>query len=286
VIGSAASVLERPPLDETRLREALLVPDGFWTELRVLPSTGSTNQDVRKAARAGTPEGLAVTADQQTAGRGRLDRVWQSPPRAGLAVSVLLRPGNQLGDLPAVAAEHFGWLPLLAGVALVDAVRRATGISARLKWPNDLLVTEHKCAGILAENDSGAVVIGIGLNTTLTIEELPHPGVTSLALSGAGQVDRTLVLRLLLEELADWYRTWRAAAGDPVASGLAKAYRERCGTLGRGLRVTLPAIGQSRGTTLVGTAVDVDQHGRLMVCTADGQLTPVSVGDVVHVRPW
>src|SRR5215469_17975770 len=135
--------LDRPPLSAAALRRALVRPGELWTAVEVRERTGSTNADVAAAARAGTPEGLVVVAEQQTAGRGRLDRRWESPPRAGLAFSVLLRP--------AVPASRLGWLPLLAGVALVEAVRRQAEVDAVLKWPNDLLVDERKCAGILAE---------------------------------------------------------------------------------------------------------------------------------------
>ncbi len=147
----------RAPLRESALRTALLVPGGLWTDLRVVPVTGSTNADVATAARSGTPEGLVLVAERQTAGRGRLDRRWLAPPRAGLTFSVLLRPG---ADLP---THRFGWLPLLGGVALAEAVRRVVMVGAMLKWPNDVLVplvttdqaVHGKCAGLLAETVPG-----------------------------------------------------------------------------------------------------------------------------------
>src|SRR5882762_725474 len=150
--------LDRPPLHEAALRRALVVPDGLWTAIEVRAETGSTNADVAEAARAGAAEGLVVVAERQRAGRGRQGRQWESPPRAGLAVSVLLRPQTPTG--------RYGWLPLLAGVALVETVRRLGELDAVLKWPNDLLIAERKCAGILAEAAAGAVVVGIGLNVS------------------------------------------------------------------------------------------------------------------------
>src|SRR2546427_7481658 len=136
--------LDRPPLRAAALRRALVVPGGLWTDLRVVAQTGSTNADVAAAARNGAAEGLVVTAEWQSSGRGRLDRRWTLPPRAGLAVSALLRPTG-------IPPSRLGWLPLLAGVALVEAVRRVSEVDAVLKWPNDLLVDARKCAGILAE---------------------------------------------------------------------------------------------------------------------------------------
>ena len=127
------SDLERPPLRELSLTRALVRPGGLWRELRVVAATGSTNADVAERARAGAAEGLAVVAEAQTAGRGRLGRVWAAPPRSGLFLSVLLRPSD-------VAASRWGWLPLLAGTAVRTAVEAVSGVPVRLKWPNDLVV--------------------------------------------------------------------------------------------------------------------------------------------------
>lgn len=264
--------LLRPPLSEPALRRALLVPGGLWTDLVVRTSTGSTNADVAAAARAGAAEGLVVVAESQTGGRGRLDRRWISPSRAGLAVSVLLRPRG-------VPTGRYGWIPLLAGVALAGAVRRIAAVAAALKWPNDLLIDGRKCAGILAEAVPAGVVVGIGLNVTLRADELPTPAATSLLLAGARCTDRDPLLRALLRDLATWYARWRDVAGDPVACGLRAAYRDRCATLGRRVAVSLPT-----GATVTGTATDLDPDGRLVVTTGDGTVTPLAAGDVVHVR--
>ena len=278
----------RPPLRESSLRTALLVPGGFWSDLRVVPVTGSTNADVATAARSGTPEGVVVVAERQTAGRGRLDRRWLAPPRAGLTFSVLLRPG---ADLP---THRSGWLSLLGGVALAEAVQRLALVSANLKWPNDVLVpllaadqaTRGKFAGLLAEAVPGAdaVVLGIGVNVTQTAAELPAPPdpdampATSLALAGATGIDREALLIAILERLADWYGRWRRAEGDPDESGLRAAYRRMCLTLGREVTVSLPNGGQIHGT-----ASDVDADGRIVVRADDGEHA-LTAGDVRHVR--
>ncbi|TML24517.1 MAG: biotin--[acetyl-CoA-carboxylase] ligase [Actinobacteria bacterium] len=263
--------LDRPPLSAAALRRALVVPGALWGEIVVTAETGSTNADVAAAARAGAAEGLVVVAERQTAGRGRLDRQWTSPPRAGLAVSVLLRPRT--------SPRWYGWLPLLAGVALVETVRRLGEVDAVLKWPNDVLIDNRKCAGILAEAVPDAVVLGIGLNVTLKESELPRPDATSLQLAGAACTDRDPLLRTFLRTLADRYERWSAAGGDPEASGLRQAYRLHCGTLGQRVRIALPD-----GATLAGVASDVDGTGRLVVTGPDGAATPVAAGDVVHVR--
>jgi BirA family biotin operon repressor/biotin-[acetyl-CoA-carboxylase] ligase len=259
--------LDRPPLREAALRRALVVPGGLWTEVRVVPETASTNSDVTAAARGGAAEGLVVTAERQVAGRGRLGRRWESPSRAGIAVSVLLRPG-------AVAPARYGWLPLLAGVALAEAVRRVAEVDAVLKWPNDLLIGDLKCGGILVEALDGAAVIGIGLNTTLREPELPTPTATSLALAGAACADRDPLLRAVLRSLARWYERWRDAAGDADAAGLHAAYTFHCATLGRRVRLALPG-----GVTATGVADGIDHDGRILL---DGR--PYAAGDVEYLR--
>ena len=261
--------LDRPPLQAAELRKALIVPGVFWTDLRVVEETGSTNADVAAAARAGAAEGLVIVAERQTSGRGRLGRQWESPARAGLAVSILLRP--------TVPVSKWGWLPLLTGVALAEAVRRVARIDAYLKWPNDLLLQgDRKTAGILAEGiGDGAVVIGVGLNTTLRRHELPRPDATSLALAGAASADRDPLLRALLRSFHEVYDRWQAGHDEE----LREAYLFHCGTIGRRVRVGLPG-----GATLEGTASGVDIDGRLQVTDVAGESHALAAGDVTHVR--
>ena len=261
--------LDRPPLSAAVLTQALVVPGGLWSEIVVTAETGSTNADVAAAGRAGAPEGLVVVAERQTAGRGRLDREWVSPPRAGLTFSVLLRPQE-------TNPRWYGWLPLLAGVAVVETVRRLGEVDAVVKWPNDVLIDERKCAGLLAEAVPGGVVLGIGLNVTLREDELPVPEATSLRIAGAACTDRDPLLRAILRTLAGWYERWSA---DPENCGLREAYLRHCATVGRSVSVALPD-----GTHLRGEATDVDAAGRLLVADPGGAVTAVAAGDVVHVR--
>ena len=265
------SDLDRPPLDGPALAASLTRESGLWRSLEVVPEIGSTNAALVAAAAADEAEGAVLVAEHQVAGRGRLDRVWISPPRAGLTVSFLLRP-----DVP---AARRGWLPLLTGVALAEAVGEVTGVRASLKWPNDLLALDgRKLAGILAESSGTAVVVGVGLNVSTTAAELPDTGTSLSGVTGA-TVDRAPVLLGFLRAVERRYRRWTAALGDPVSSGLAADYLAWSSTVGSEVVVSLPD-----GSTLEGTARAVDWDGRLVVATPEGQVELAS-GDVRHVRP-
>ncbi|MGP9018971.1 biotin--[acetyl-CoA-carboxylase] ligase [Streptomyces sp. BR1] len=272
------SDLDRPPLNAAALSHALVRPGALWTSLEVVQETGSTNSDL--AARAGSlPEGAVLVAEEQTAGRGRLDRSWTAPARSGLFFSVLLKPG------PGVPVDRWGWLPLLTGVATATGLSRAAGVDTALKWPNDLLVTvdgeERKTGGILAERaGDDAVVVGIGLNVSLRADELPVPAAGSLALAGAVSTDRDTLLRAVLRSLEQWYVDWRETGGDPAASRLQETYTAGCATLGRSVRAELPG-----DRALTGEAVAVDGDGRLVLATEEGVREPVAAGDIVHLRP-
>jgi BirA family biotin operon repressor/biotin-[acetyl-CoA-carboxylase] ligase len=260
------------PLDVGALRAAVIGP---WAQLDVLDETGSTNADLLAAAAAGAPDRAVLTTEHQAAGRGRMTRSWVAPAGTGIAVSVLLRPAG-------VPPSRFGWLPLLAGLAVLDTVRALGVPSAGLKWPNDCLVgaPPRKVAGILAEvadQDRPAVVLGVGLNVTAAPPDTPTA--TCLADEG-GTTDRTEVLTTLLLRLAERESRWRESRGDPEESGLRADYRAGCASLGSQVRVDLPG-----GGTLVGTAEDVDRDGRLLLLDDEGRRRAVAAGDVVHVRP-
>ena len=245
--------------------------------VEVLAEATSTNAVAVERARAGAVEGLAVVAEHQTAGRGRLDRSWQAPPRSSLTFSLVLRP--------TVPASEWPWLPLLTGYTVAKSLR-AAGYDAGVKWPNDVLIAgpdgdSRKVAGILVERvetpDGPAAVVGIGLNVSLTEAELPVPTATSLALASGTEPDRTGLLADLLGSLVEAYDAWQHGGAD-AADRLARSYAAGCVTVGRDVRVQLPA-----GGSLVGRAVSVDRGGRLVVDGPEG-LTAVGAGDVVHVR--
>ncbi|MFF4904521.1 biotin--[acetyl-CoA-carboxylase] ligase [Streptomyces sp. NPDC001260] len=273
------SDLDRPPLNAVALRRGLVREGGLWREVEVVQRTGSTNSDLVALAEAGKAgEGWVLVAEEQTAGRGRLDRQWTAPARSGLFFSVLLTPSE-------VPVARWGWLPLLTGVAVATGLARAAGVDTALKWPNDLLVSiggeERKAGGILAERagDHG-VVVGVGINVTLRENELPVPTAGSVALAGAVSTDRDPLLRAALRSLEEWYRRWRDAGGDPAESGLQETYAAGCATLGRTVRAELPG-----DRSIVGEAVAVDGDGRLVIATGEGVQEPVGAGDIVHLRP-
>jgi BirA family biotin operon repressor/biotin-[acetyl-CoA-carboxylase] ligase len=249
----------------------------MWTVDRVA-STGSTNADLLARADDGAPEGQVLVAEVQTAGRGRLGRTWVSVPGASLTFSVLLRPS-------AVPAERRGWLALLSGVAVASAVRSVSGLPAALKWPNDVLIGDRKLAGILAEQSptEPALVIGIGINVATPAGALPVTPAglapTSLLAEGAAGIASDVLLTAVLSELERWYLAFTADP-DPQRSGLLAEYRRLCGTLGRDVRVDLPA-----GRVLTGTATDIDAAGCLLISEAGStKPIPVSAGDVIHLR--
>ncbi|MDQ1295698.1 MAG: BirA family transcriptional regulator [Actinomycetota bacterium] len=288
----------RSPLCRRRLEGALVTGAGrSWRALEVVGETGSTNADLVARARAGEPEGLVLVADHQSAGRGRLTRSWSAPAGASLAVSVLLRPG--------VDQRYWSWLPLLAGLSVVDALRGECGLGAVVKWPNDVLVPGPapaggaadpgkllKVCGILAEVVPGvggaggveagwsgtAVVVGAGLNVSQGPGELPVPTAGSLVMAGAEVVDRDAVLIACLRALAARYAAWQEGGGDPRA-GLSADFVRSCVTLGRRVAVRLP--GRDR---LLGTADGIDDEGRLLVTNDSGRRHVLAAGDVVHVR--
>jgi BirA family biotin operon repressor/biotin-[acetyl-CoA-carboxylase] ligase len=226
----------------------------------------STNTYVKD--RAAGPEGLVALADFQTAGRGRMDRRWVSPPRSSLLCSILLAPGLQPDQLQLVVA--------LVALSTRSALERLSGLRVGLKWPNDLVVGGDKVAGLLAEivshGDELRVVVGIGVN--LTYDGPEDVAATSvLAQTGLTIAPRAL-LDILLEEI-DSRRSLLVDADGRLA--LREEYVSALATIGQHVRV------EQSDETLHGLAVGVDEEGRLLV-DVEGVVRTFSVGDVVHVR--
>lgn len=248
---------------------AALPPDSMWGPVTWVASTGSTNADVAALARDGAPEGQVLVASEQTRGRGRLTRTWASPAGASVAISVLLEPRPDF--------LRWGWLSLLAGLAVQDAVAALAPDPAtvELKWPNDVLVRGRKVCGILSERVEHATgpraVVGMGLNLTLTTEQLPVETATSLELEGI-PADAVTVVAAVLAAFEGHYRAWQAEGE------LRPAYESRCASVGRDLEIVVDAE-----TPIRGRGAGVDELGRLLVHTPRG-VRPFAVGDVTHAR--
>jgi birA, biotin-[acetyl-CoA-carboxylase] ligase region len=261
---------------------AALVP-----RLEMLEHADSTNDELARRASEHPddwPDLAVIVTDDQRAGRGRLGRSWIAPPGKTLAISVLVRPVTESGA--PLSADGYGWLPLLAGVAMARAVQEL-GADARVKWPNDVLIDGRKVCGVLSEllpattSATGSpvgAVLGAGINLTLTEDELPVETATSLRLAGILDPEPDAVLSAYLTELNLLYRGLLAADGDVIAAGTADAVRDSCDSLGRAVRVELPG-----GGALIGTAVEIDETGRLVV-DVNGRRTAVAAGDVTHLR--
>ena len=236
-------------------------------DIRRFESIDSTNTWVMQQARDGVPAGLVAVADVQTAGRGRLGRTWVAPAGASLLVSILLRPRRLSPDRLHLATAA-------VSLAAADAVQTVAGFAPELKWPNDLMASNRKLAGVLTEVEwasEPAVVVGIGVNCTWP-DDLP-PEIADVAIAAshvAGRaVERDEVLAALLTGLGS-----RLDAGwDAVA----EEYRLRCATIGRRVRVELTDM------AFAGEATGVTDAGHLVVDTLDGQRI-VTAGDVVHLR--
>lgn len=241
----------------------------FWHTIEHHEQTGSTNDLALDAVRDGVPPGLVVTADRQTAGRGRRGRTWEDrPDGASLAVSV---------TIPSLA-EHRTLVPLVAGVALADTLRRL-GLRVGLKWPNDVLLelpddarSLRKVAGILAEALPEGIVIGTGINIDFRGSE-PVEGATSIAEVLGRDVDRWVLLQGYLRALEAWFSDLGATGPEVLLAN----YRQRCATLGQEVTATVAA------GPVTGRAVDVSPEGALVVETADGRVE-VTSGEVQQVR--
>ncbi len=287
-----------PHIPGSPLNRAALADQDFLSatgiaKLVVVDSTGSTNADLLRAVTVEPrewPDLSVLTAEYQTAARGRLDRSWEAPPLSSVSVSIVLRPVNAEGrPLP---THTYSWLSLLGALALRETLLETAGIPAELKWPNDVLVRGRKIAGILAQmgpmgdGSVPAVVLGTGLNVTLTAAELPVPTATSVALEQPLTVDRTQLLKGYLAKFAVLYRSFCNADGDPTAGmaggpSLHKRVESVMVTLGRQVRAQLPGDHE-----IIGHATRLDEYGSLLVVDKDAREHVVTAGDVVHLRPW
>ncbi|MGP9502811.1 biotin--[acetyl-CoA-carboxylase] ligase [Specibacter sp. AOP5-B1-6] len=318
--------LNRPGLDGPVLKAALTHPQGSFARVQVVASSGSTNTDLAAGAANVDeywPDLSVLIADAQPAGKGRMGRSWEVPAGAAMISSVFVRPAEQAAaaaradavDTDVFAPTGYGWLSILAGVALCGAVRSLTGVPAELKWPNDVVVRGRKLAGILAQlvpakvvtaNDvSGAagpgvsgthgargavgthgglrvqagpgVVVGAGVNVSLQAGELPTDRATSLLLENATTLDRNLLLPAYLNHFAELYRDFVAVGGD--------ALRPLAGGRAQGRSVMelaqecMSTLGQEVRAELPGGAM---LHGTATALGPDGGLLLRDAAGTVH----
>lgn len=247
-------------------------------------AVSAVNEDAQRepGAPAAFPHLSVFVTENQTAGRGRRDREWVTPPGVALAASVVVSVRDARG-LP-LPADAQGWFPLIAGLAMTRAIRAqlAAPDQATLKWPNDVLISDKKVCGILAEmTASGDVVIGTGVNLLQTADQLPVPTATSLTLAGVN-ADRSsldVVLAAYLTELNASLTAFAAAGGDPISADLLDEVSAICSTLGESVRVDLP-----NADSPTGVATGLDRQGRLVVERSNGEQLVVAAGDVTHLR--
>ncbi|HJW00721.1 MAG TPA: biotin--[acetyl-CoA-carboxylase] ligase [Arthrobacter sp.] len=281
------------PLNRGALADQDFLSATGIAKLVVVDSTGSTNADLLRSVTVepkSWPDLSVLTAEYQTAARGRLDRRWEAPPLSSVSVSIVLRPANAEGR--PLGTQSYSWLSLLAAVALRETLLETAGIPAELKWPNDVLVRGRKIAGILAQlgpmvdGFAPPVILGTGLNVNLSSVELPVPTATSVALEQPLTVDRTLLLKSYLSHFALLYRSFCNADGDPAAGmaggpSLHKRVEAVMVTLGKQVKAQLPGDHE-----IIGHATRLDDYGSLLVVDSAAHEHVVTAGDVVHLRPW
>jgi BirA family biotin operon repressor/biotin-[acetyl-CoA-carboxylase] ligase len=243
----------------------------FQPKVLRFDSIDSTNLEALRQAKAGAPEGLCIVAREQAAGRGRLERSWHSPRDAGIYFSIVLRPPFETSAWPL--------LTLMAALAVVDALRKACGIRADIKWPNDVYINERKVCGILAETTETAAVIGIGINLTKgSFPDNLQGTATSIEDATNKNVDRETILTELVAALTERYETLQTAGGRE------HTIREWCAhstyAFDRQVRVSF------NSESFVGVTRGLDGDGALRVETADGKLRLVRAGDVTALRPY
>jgi BirA family biotin operon repressor/biotin-[acetyl-CoA-carboxylase] ligase len=270
VAGTESTVFTMPddvtapqPLDLAALHAAL---DGLrlGTPLRYFPALASTNTHAAELARDGAAEGTLVTTDDQTAGRGRVGRVWKSHPNQNLALSLVLRP-----NFPPQ------YLVMASSLAVAGAIEEVAGLRAAIKWPNDVLVDGRKVCGILIETSPGYAILGIGVNVNGSYADDAELAAraTTLADAAGRPLSRETLLFALLRRLDGLYATL-ATDGEPARQQIRAEWRARLVTLGRAVTI------RQGDSALTGVAEGVDPDGALLLRLTDGELRAITWGDV------
>ncbi len=250
---------------------ALLAGTTIGAPLEYSDKTASTNVDAFRLAENGAIEGAVVLADAQTGGKGRRGRVWASPAGVNLYCSIVLRPAIMPHEAPQ--------LTFLSAVAAARAIELTTELTAEIKWPNDVLVSGKKVAGLLnemsAETDGiNFVILGIGINLNMTADQLPddlrHPA-TSLFLESGVRVDRSSFAGTMLRELGQLYADFLQHGFGPVR----EEWQRRCNAAGREVVVS------DSGTECTGGRfIGIDSDGAMLLRSDDNKLHRITCGDV------
>ncbi len=234
----------------------------------------STNTKARELAEKGYDEGTVIMAENQSKGRGRLGRVWVSPPGVNFYISIILKPEL----VPAKATR----ITMLVAVAVASALRKTLSLPVTIRWPNDILVRDRKLGGILIEMDSemdrvNYVVIGIGINVNMDISILPdglQKTATSIKRELGHEVKRIDILIPLLKEIGYWYRVYKKDGIHPVLN----EWINLSSTLGKRIRLSTPK------KVIEGKAEGIDEDGRLIIGFPDGSFELASSGDVTVIK--
>lgn len=247
---------------------------GWGGHIHILSTVASTQEEAKRLAEEGAPEGTAVLAEEQTGGRGRQGKKWHSPFGKGVWMSVILRP-----EMPLMATPH---LTLMAGVAVCRAIRRVSGVEAGIKWPNDLLAGNRKICGILVEsslreNKLAYCIAGIGISVNLTEEDYPDflngVGTSLLIERGGDPVDRSVIAGVVLSELESLYAFYL----EHGFSAVARLWEALSVTIGRQVARETP---QGR---VEGIATGLDDNGGLLVMNRCGEIETVSSGEIQFI---
>ena len=274
-----------PPLTRDTIYSTLATT---WVGRRIelFDCLPSTNREAVQLAQADVEHGTVVVAESQTAGRGRLSRIWFSPPGINLYCSIILRTARP----PERLTEWLSWLPLVSALAAAEAIEQVTSIHVSVKWPNDLLISERKVGGILCESGAGSrsdpfQIIGIGINVNGDQDDWPadlRDSATSIRQERKILVDRNRLLAQLLLELEHCLDELTVHG----TSRLALAYHQRCSTIGITVRATLAG-----GEVIVGLAEGIGQDGSLRIRPQTAyphsetpEIVTLRVADIIHVR--
>jgi len=257
VLGVGTSA-PRAPLDETLIAS---LTSQYW-RVSVVELTASTQSDLAELASAGrVTNGDVIAAEYQSSGRGRLDRTFDAPASTALLFSFYLEPQRNRSD--------WGFIAHLAALTLQEVISANLKSEIKLKWPNDILISDKKVAGLIAQTTGEGIIVGIGLNVGMSSEELPVSTATSLAITGSNQLDRNYILVQFLKLFSSKFQEW------DIGRNFTAEYSKVSATLGK--QVQIEVAGRDNRT---GLAQSITSSGSLML--ADG--FEVNVGDVVHLR--